>query len=234
MQSEFKNIGTILLITTVLALTVFLPTVFGAVTLGEDSITSDGILTLEGATSISAVGDVNVSGSVKQGGNVLMPVGTLMMFSGASAPDGYLIADGSAISRETYSALFAVISTTYGAGDGSTTFNLPNLEDRIAMGANGDLGTTGGNSTVTLTTDQLPEHSHGVTDPGHSHTVGMGKDDGNLSHGAGQYGPGDADGIDYNITSGSSTTGISIDNTGNGEAFSILNPYIKLNYIIKY
>jgi microcystin-dependent protein len=64
-----------------------------------------------------------------------VPVGTLIDFAGATAPTGYLVCDGSSVSRTTYADLFAVIGTLYGAGDGSTTFGLPNLIDRVKQGA---------------------------------------------------------------------------------------------------
>jgi hypothetical protein len=64
-----------------------------------------------------------------------VPTGTLIDFAGSAAPDGYLLCDGSAVSRTTYSALFAVIGTIYGTGDGSTTFTLPNLIDRFKQGS---------------------------------------------------------------------------------------------------
>lgn len=64
------------------------------------------------------------------------PTGTIQAYAGSTAPAGYLVADGSAVSRTTYAALFAVIGTTYGAGDGSTTFNLPDLRGRAAVGLN--------------------------------------------------------------------------------------------------
>lgn len=60
----------------------------------------------------------------------MMPTGSIIPFAGTNIPDGYLLCDGSAISRTTYADLFAAIGTVYGSGDGSTTFNLPNLEDR--------------------------------------------------------------------------------------------------------
>lgn len=63
------------------------------------------------------------------------PVGTLIWFAGSSAPEGYLLCNGDAISRTTYAALFAVLGTTYGAGDESTTFNLPNLIDKFIEGS---------------------------------------------------------------------------------------------------
>jgi hypothetical protein len=64
-----------------------------------------------------------------------VPTGTLIDFAGSTAPDGYLVCDGSAVSRATYADLFKVIGTLYGAGDGSSTFALPNLIDRVKQGA---------------------------------------------------------------------------------------------------
>ena len=64
-----------------------------------------------------------------------LPTGSYIQFAGSQAPDGFLVCNGGASSRTTYSALFAVIGTTYGSGDGSTTFNLPNLTDRFLQGS---------------------------------------------------------------------------------------------------
>ena len=63
-----------------------------------------------------------------------MPAGSIIIFGGSSAPTGFLFCDGSAISRSTYSALFGIISTTYGVGDGSSTFNLPDIRGRVVAG----------------------------------------------------------------------------------------------------
>jgi len=65
----------------------------------------------------------------------VLPIGSYIQFAGSQAPDGFLVCNGGEISRTTYSALFAVIGTTYGSGDGSTTFNLPNLTDRFLQGS---------------------------------------------------------------------------------------------------
>lgn len=98
-----------------------------------------------------------------------MEAGIVMPFAGSTAPQGWMLCDGAAISRTTYATLFSVIGTTYGEGDGETTFNIPNLSGRVVIGSSQShaLGTTGGSETVTLTADQLPSHVHEV--PQHSH-----------------------------------------------------------------
>lgn len=97
------------------------------------------------------------------------PAGIVIPFAGNTAPQGYLLCDGSAVSRDTYSALFTAIGTVYGAGDGSTTFNVPDLSGRVVLGVSQShaLGTTGGEETHTLTEQELPTHSHVV--PTHTH-----------------------------------------------------------------
>ena len=83
-------------------------------------------------TSIATTAWVNSKISTGGGSN---PVGTIIPFAGSSIPAGYLLCNGAAVSRTTYANLFGVISTLYGAGDGSTTFNLPDLRDRFLEGA---------------------------------------------------------------------------------------------------
>lgn len=104
-----------------------------------------------------------------------MAAGIVMPFAGTTAPQGWLLCDGSAVSRTTYSALFAVIGTTYGAGDGSTTFNIPNLAGRVVIGSSQShaLGTTGGAETVTITAGQIPSHSHVVPQHGHGNNIAV-------------------------------------------------------------
>jgi len=118
------------------------------------------VLTTDGAGNTSWVD----TGSGGGGGNV----GDFVDFGGTSLPAGCLLRDGAAVSRTTYSALFAVISTTWGAGDGSTTFNLPNSERSVSVGSGGtgtatlgnSVGDTGGSETHTLTTAEMPAHIH--------------------------------------------------------------------------
>lgn len=100
--------------------------------------------------------------------------GLIEPFAGSTVPAGYLLCDGAAVSRTTYATLFAVIGTTFGAGDGSTTFNVPDLSGRVPLGASSThlLGSTGGSETVTLTEQELPAHVHEVPQHGHADTIG--------------------------------------------------------------
>ncbi len=159
-------------------------------------------------------------------------VGTIDAYAGASAPTGYLLCDGSAVSRTTYADLFAAIGTTYGAGNGTTTFNLPDLRGRFPLGVSGShaLGSTGGSETKTLIEANLPAHTHTMTQ--HTHEVGY--IDASLQAGSGltaQKVNTGAGGSTVNTDLGSaSPTGV----TGQGTAFDVMNPFIALNFIIKY
>jgi microcystin-dependent protein len=191
------------------------------------------------AASLSALGtNVNSSG-VLQGAGGGVPTGMLQMWSTASAPTGYLLCDGSAVSRSTYSALFAVISTTFGTGDGSTTFNLPDYRGRSPLGVSGSyaLASTGGSADAVVVS-----HSHTITDPSHNHGLNsnimigsQGSSGLNTGVGAGgaytkvgQLGDtGNTGGTGY------AGTGISINTTGSSGTGANLQPYLAINFIIK-
>lgn len=184
--------------------------------------------------------------------------GAVFDFPGITPPAGWLLCDGSAVSRSTYSRLFGVISTRHGTGNGTTTFNLPDRRGRAAVGLDASqgefntVGLKGGASYVTLTEGQMPSHSHGVFDPGHAHgvfdpthshstqgtyvrDVGGG---GNIT----QTGAGSVwrnlqnvvvNGASSNIGIYSSGVGVSVNNTGSDEAHSVLQPYQVTNFYIK-
>lgn len=169
-----------------------------------------------------------------------VPVGSVIDFAGTTPPVGWLFAAGQAVSRTTYAAAFAALGTAYGAGDGSTTFNLPDLRGRVAAGRdnmdgtdaarlNGFSGTTlgagVGAQTVALTTDQLASHSHGVTDPGHVHEYTIVSGFGGINSGSG-FGQ-----VSTNTLG--ATTGISIQNAGNGQAHTNVQPTLILNKIVR-
>jgi len=106
-----------------------------------------------------------------------VPTGSVHMMATTTAPSGYLKCDGSAISRTTYAALFTIIGTTWGAGNGSSTFNLPDLRGEFVRGWDDGKGTDSGRSFASSQGDQNKQHNHSatstssVTDPGHFHNL---------------------------------------------------------------
>ena len=157
-----------------------------------------------------------VSGNVFLDDNT--PIGTIAPYGGTSDPTYWLICDGRAISRTAHADLFAVIGTTYGEGDGSTTFNIPDLRGRVPMGtsADYDIGESGGEATHTLNINEMPSHTHTMLYSGGSTTT---------------WG--------YNYTSsGGTRSGQTEDSsgvgpTGGGQAHNNMQPYVVTNYIIK-
>lgn len=151
------------------------------------------------------------------------PIGAVKMYAGANAPNGYFICDGSAISRREYADLFNVIGTTYGSGNGSTTFNIPDLKGRVAVGAGnfGDnvhfftLGDIGGEFEHTLTVDEMPSHSHNLA------MANAGNDRVEEA--------GYSSGVNQN-----QATDKAIKSAGGSQPHNNLQPFIVLNYIIKY
>jgi microcystin-dependent protein len=185
-----------------------------------------------------------------------IPLGAGMDYWGSTAPSSiFALAQGQAISRTTYAALFSLIGTTYGVGNGSTTFNIPDKVGRVSamidagsarissayFGGNpANLGATGGLESHTLQTTQIPAHSHANTlnDNGHSHPetpAGAAVNTSSfqdLSHFCAGPNGGSIGGA---LSTGSSTTGISINNAsaGGGGAHNNVQPTIICNYIIR-
>ena len=148
-----------------------------------------------------------------------VPAGVISQYAGSEAPGGYLICDGSAVSRTTFSALFTAISTTYGVGNGTTTFNLPNLQNRIPVGRGADvafdvLGETGGSKTVTLAEANMAPHTHsgstGNQSADHTHSGSTGNVSADHTH-SGATGT-----VSSGHTHGFGTGGISANHTHSG------------------
>jgi microcystin-dependent protein len=187
----------------------------------------------------------------------IIPPGVTLPYSGTVVPTGWLTCDGSEVSRSTYAALYAALggaSSPYGQGNGSTTFNLPDLRGRVVAGKDSPvsgvyadrltsttvnsrtLGQPGGEQTHALLSSEsgVPAHSHGITEPnsgqGHRHQTAT-------TNGFGGEGGG-ANGGDFvpAVYSLYSTTGITINNNAAENASSAHNnvqPTIVLNYIVK-
>tara|TARA_B100001093_G_scaffold482901_1_gene514945 strand:+ start:26 stop:607 length:582 start_codon:yes stop_codon:yes gene_type:complete len=171
-----------------------------------------------------------------------IPTATIVPWSSTSIPSGFLECNGSAVSRSTYAALFAIVGTTYGAGDGSSTFALPDLADKccVSKSNNKGLASTGGVETVTttgnvggstanatLSTSQLSSHSHpDAQGPGPGAHYNGPSAAWNLQ--AGSAGNG-------NSGSAGSGGGHSHNMSANfvGDATSVVQPYLTIMYIIK-
>jgi microcystin-dependent protein len=185
------------------------------------------------------------------------PPGTVVMYGGASAPSGWLLCNGQAVSRATYASLWTALGTTYGSGDGSSTFNVPNLETKFPRMEAAARGATGGSSTANHT-HTVPSHVHS----GHQHHLDGGDPTGyakcEFVTGTGNNFHAqrvDVDNYDTNIladlgncslTSGNVARGIRLGgdtNPGGGLQNNVgqmvsdpaggLPPYLNLNFIIK-
>ncbi len=175
---------------------------------------------------------VSTHGSSSAGG---APTGAISMYAGTEAPAGWLMCDGSEVSRTEYADLFAVIGTAYGAGDGATTFCVPDLRGRFALGVGGEhaMGGTGGSETVALTEAQMPAHAHGVG----KNSAGMDAFLVSISSGDGvtRYNAKQGTGSTYSnvVRSGqainrhTATGGV-----GGGEAHDNMPPFVTVGYII--
>lgn len=153
------------------------------------------------------------------------PTGTSISGYFTSAPNGYLLEDGSAVSRSTYSDLFAVIGTTYGAGNGSTTFNLPDSRGRVAVNLSTNIsqfstvGQKSGSKTHVMTISELPSHAHEEYTTANANTGGT---SGRQDH--------TADGSGFSRYDQGTTTAY----TGGSQAYNIIQPSIVRLYAIKY
>ena len=145
---------------------------------GTGAASADGALTaLGGGTTGKAVftaADVAAALVALGLTNAQVPAGAVQMFAGASVPTGWLAASGQAVSRTTYAVLFAAIGTTYGAGDGSTTFTLPDLRGEFLRGLDSSRGVDAGRTLGSAQAAAMLNHTHtGTADTQGAHTHGV-------------------------------------------------------------
>lgn len=159
--------------------------------------------------------------------------GTIQMWPTASAPSGYLLCNGSAISRTTYAALFAVVGTTFGVGDGSTTFNLPNYTNRMPYGTT--VGATGGSAdAIVVAHSHTASSTSSVSDPGHFHYSGGNGAPNGGGAGSALTNSGNSPNSTLSASTGISvSTSTAVNSTGASGTNANLPPYLGISFIIK-
>lgn len=159
----------------------------------------------ENITTIMPPGNVQAQIAAAVGGIVSPPPGVVAFTAASSAPGGWIAADGSAVSREDYAALFTAIGTTYGAGDGSTTFNVPDLQGRMPVGLGPDTHVDAlGENEGLAAAFRHPQHSHGMN---HKHLYVHHHGAGGLATGNNSASTAVADAPHQHAESGGGTTG---------------------------
>ena len=220
------------------------PTFSGTVTSGGDIVMSGtGSLQLPTGTTAQrptpATGDIRFNTTLTQfegyngsaWGEIAngVPAGSVFSFATSTVPSGYLECNGAAVSRSTYASLFSAISTTWGVGDGSSTFNLSDLRGQFVRGWDNSAGVDSGRSFASSQSDQNKSHNHSINDSGHNHTAGNWGGSFGGSSGVTVF-RSDQSGTNSSIIQ-SATTGISIQNDG-GTEVRVKN--YALMYVIKF
>lgn len=201
-------------------------------------VTAGSNVTVSGTGSSSNPYVIEAAALEAEGGGTARLTGEVIGFAGPIAPAGWLLCDGSEVSRTVYDDLFAVLGVAYGAGDGANTFNLPNFTGRFPLGVSGahPRGQEDGQETIALVSANLPPHQHTIT---HQHTFGAEYLDNTMDGGTrvrivdiSNSGSG---GIGTNITVTTET--ITSANSGNGPgssaAFETMPPFSTMNFLIK-
>jgi microcystin-dependent protein len=201
----------------------------------DANVTTDKIADNAVTTAKILDGNVTLAKLAAAVSNYLVPVGVINPYAGATAPSGWLLCFGQAVSRTTYADLFTAIGTTYGIGDGINTFNLPDLRGRAVAGkddmggsaasrltgtsggVNGaNLGAAGGAQQHQLVTSEMPSHTHGFT---------YNQNDVDSSGGAGRA---------QNISTSSHNIPVTTTSAGSNGSHNNVQPTIILNYIVKH
>jgi microcystin-dependent protein len=195
----------------------------------------DPSVTLSTNGNLWARGSLDIDGRYTDKTGAVMPVGAVVAFGGTTAPGGWLLCQGQELLITAYQDLYNVLNTAFGSA-ASGSFRLPDLRKRVPVGVSGTTyprGATGGAETHTLTSTQIPAHSHTVNDPGHTHSMETRNDENRKTLRRIQAWISSNSNI-YSHSTNSSRTGITLSNTGGGGSHNNMQPYAVLNYIIKF
>lgn len=174
--------------------------------------------------ALNVSGNATVTGRIQDKSGFVMPVGSVLPFAGVTVPTGWLPCDGRLVSRATYPDLYSALLSTYGAGDGSTTFALPDLQGRTAIGTgqgpnllNRPLGQKDGEEMHTLSTPEMPSHTHGYT-----------------TYGSFRRLTGVLDSTGTQNSWKDSNASVFTVSAGGDQGHNNMQPFLVLSYIIKY
>jgi len=190
------------------------------------------------AGGVTVPSGLNIMGKLKENNKVLIPAGIILAWNGQTAPEGWALCDGTNGTPDLRGRFIRMFNSTEATVALAVTTK-PELKGTSRTITNTlimqhGFNDKGGSDSSMLTTDELPSHTHGVTDPGHIHgyTISTGVDDHNFSNGGL---PSATDSWNYNggANTNNSKTGISIQNTGSGSAHNNQPPYYVLSYIMK-
>lgn len=191
---------------------------------------------VNGETAAGATNMNKIENELEILDNAKVPIGVGFDFYGTTAPENYMFANGSAISRTTYAELFAIIGTTYGNGDGSTTFNLPDKRERVSVmykenSTNGTTGATlgimgakGGEFKHTQTVSEIATHIHHVKS-GNFPLIDNKSANTDYSNNERT--------VNFDINDTTSTPNVVAQPVGDSTPFNVMQPYLVCNYIIK-
>jgi microcystin-dependent protein len=215
----------------------------GQMAMAVDAAGRVGIATSSPQASFHVQGASIITGTLTLSGALVQPTGIVLMYAGATAPTGWLICDGSLVSKTVYSALYALLGSTFGT-ETTTQFYLPDMRGRSPLGVGTGsgltartLGGSGGAETHTLSISEMPSHNHGgLTDWcnqnwSHSHSVNFN----NSTNSAGMAQESGAGIIDGSYSTNSTDTNHkhAITSEGGGGAHNNMQPWLALNFIIK-
>jgi microcystin-dependent protein len=190
------------------------------------------------ALVLAAGGGSFATAQIEAAPSVVVPSGTIVAYGGSSAPSGWLFADGSEVSRTQFRTLFQAIGTTYGAGNGSTTFRLPDLRGRVPVGADGSagrlsandaLGQAAGEEKHTLSLGETPSHAHAAYTASNTAYPNIG--DATLPGFSAKITIDDANALSPGTVVDRGT--VWIENAGGSQPHNNMPPYQVVNYIIK-